>query len=87
MNGVLKAPGAQGDRVRLRLHVVHRQRVELAVAGRGQHGMSVVVDRLDAGDLGGELRVHGRLLAIARGKQQGGRKEERAWTDHIETIL
>jgi hypothetical protein len=29
------------------------------------------------------LRVHGRLLAIARGKQQGGGKKERTRTDHI----
>jgi hypothetical protein len=37
--------------------------------------VSVVVDGLDAGDCSGELRVHRRLLAAARGKQEGGRKE------------
>ena len=74
----LESARAQRHRVGLRLHVVHRQRVELPVARRRQHRMSVIVDRLDAGDLRGELRVHRGLLAAARGKQQGGGKQERA---------
>ena len=37
----------------------------------GQHRVRVIVDRLDAGDLRGELRVHRGLLAAARGKQPG----------------
>ena len=71
----LEGAGTQGNGVGLRLHVVHRQGVELAVAGRGEHGVGVIVDGLDVGDLGGELRVHRGLLAAARGEQEGGGKE------------
>ena len=67
--------GTQSDGIGLRFHVVHRKGVELAVAGRGECGVGVVVDGLDIGDLGGELRVHCGLLAAARGEQEGSGKE------------
>src|ERR1019366_6214907 len=76
-----------GDRVGLGLHVIHRKGVELTVAGRGQDGVSVVVDGFNAGDGGGKLWIHGWLFAAARGEQQDGRDEKRADGGHSETIL
>ena len=42
-----------------------------------QHGVRVIVDRLDAGDLAGELGVDGCLgLARACGEQEHGREQQ-----------
>ena len=49
------------DRIRLRLEIVHRQRVILVIGlfplRRRANGVGMVIDRLDPGDFLGELRI------------------------------
>jgi len=53
----------------LRLHVVHRQRIEIAIrlfaARHDAHWMRVIVDGSDAVDLRGQIRIGCRLCPVA----------------------
>ena len=63
----------QADRIGLRLHVVHRQRIEIAIrlfaARRHANRMRVIVDGPDAVDLSDQIRIGRRLRPIARTQQ------------------
>jgi len=68
------------NRIRLRLQVVDRQRVELIVrplaGARWPHRMRVMVDGPDAGDLLSDLRVHGgRHLPGRRARDGDGHRD------------
>jgi hypothetical protein len=59
--GQLRVVRAPGDDVGLRLHVVHRERVEVAIGlvrRRRKHRVRVVIERLDGVDVSRDLGVN-----------------------------
>ncbi len=79
--GDRRGVGPQIDGVGLRLHVVHRQRVEEPVggfAGLGDaHGMRMVIDGANPLDFRGEIRIGGWRSVGATGECEGGERQRR----------
>ena len=70
--------GARADGVGVRLHGVDGEGVEVAVIGVGrgrEHGVRVIVDGWNGGDLRGESGVDGEFARLCEGLGAGGQKE------------
>ena len=65
--------GASADRLSVRVHVFHRQRVVACVARSRKHWMRMIIDGLDFGDFG---RDHGIDLESARLAKRSQRQQQ-----------